>query len=133
MWAKAETALRVDDGKKGESGHMDKAIYNFMDNVSTLNIKNAWKDIKNITHLALHEERDIISREGGVGDSAPRVKGEINIRGDAAPPRQLEDKPSYVIDAKTVGYAKAHQNDNQVQHQNDNASLRVASNALVRG
>lgn len=65
MWMKAETALRVDDRKSTQvDGKMDTAIYNFMDNVGRFNFSGIVQSAKNIGHLAFHEEKELVSREG---------------------------------------------------------------------
>ena len=75
MWAKAETALAVDDRRSVEQlGHMDKAIYRLIDNGFTFKFhetKQAWDDV---WHLAINYEGGRKIREGavtqGVGDGS---------------------------------------------------------------
>jgi len=74
MFAKAETALRVDDSKgDGKPGEMDKAIYACMDNVASFNLPGAWQSIKKVAYLATHFERDLTVREGGVPVVKPQA------------------------------------------------------------
>ncbi len=74
MWAKAETALRVDDRRSVENlGHMDKAIYRLIDNAFTFNFEGTKKAGRDVIYLATHYEQDVASREGGsqsVGDGS---------------------------------------------------------------
>lgn len=102
MWAKAETALRVDDRKSGnELGMMDKAIYSLMGNVARLRFGDAWKDVRQIHHLALHDERDIISREGGreLETSAKQANSPKEEVTTATPAPKA---PATVIDARSI-------------------------------
>lgn len=66
MWLKAETALRVDDRKNGQTeGRMDHEIYNLIDSAVRFRAQDTWQAVKNIAHLATREEKELISREGG--------------------------------------------------------------------
>ncbi len=66
MFAKAETALRVDDNKgDGKPGLMDKAIYRFMDNVASFNGKGTWKSVKEMWQLGTHFEADVTVQPSG--------------------------------------------------------------------
>ena len=75
MWAKAETALRVDDrGADGKLGQMDTAIYRLIDDVTTFNFHDAWAATKQIAHLGTHfENRELKVREGGEEPMAPHA------------------------------------------------------------
>ena len=65
MWAKAETALRVDDNKgDGKLGQMDVAIYKFMDDVASFKFKSVPDDIKKMWKLGTNFERPVKAREG---------------------------------------------------------------------
>lgn len=64
MWAKAETALRVDEHKPNELGRMDKAIYGLIDNAVALNPTGVVRAGRDIIQLGLHYDRDVKSREG---------------------------------------------------------------------
>lgn len=98
MFMKAETALRVDDRHNSEKiGKMDQAIYNLMDNVSTMSFKNAWRDIKTIGHLSIHQEGEVINREGD------EILKKMNNQGTGAPLTPANDvRPGHVIDASSV-------------------------------
>ena len=82
MWAKAETALRVDDRRSVEQlGHMDKAIYRMIDNTFSFNFHGAKEAFGDVLYLAGHYEGDMKSREGagaagqsvGDGSVVPRA------------------------------------------------------------
>ena len=72
MFAKAELGLRVDDTKgDGSLGQMDKAIYRFMDNVASFNLKGTGSSLKEMWHLGTRFEREVPVREGGITDKKP--------------------------------------------------------------
>lgn len=72
MWAKAETALRVDDTKgDGKPGLMDMSIYRFIDDVTSFNFKEVPADLKKMWKLGTNFEREIKVREGD--DSAQQI------------------------------------------------------------
>jgi hypothetical protein len=57
MWAKAETALRVDArGPDGSLGEMDKAIYKLMHQAAHFQLKDVWSTTKEIAKLGTHFE-----------------------------------------------------------------------------
>lgn len=64
MWAKAETALRVDEHKPNQRGPMDNAIYNLIDNTVALNPRGVITAARDVIRLGLHYDRDVKSREG---------------------------------------------------------------------
>jgi hypothetical protein len=67
MFAKAELGLRVDDTKgDGSLGQMDKAIYRFMDNVASFNLKGTVGSLKEMWRLGSRFEREVPVREGGM-------------------------------------------------------------------
>jgi hypothetical protein len=55
MWAKAETALRVDERPpNGDLGKMDKAIYKLMHEAAHFQLKDVWATTKEIARLGTH-------------------------------------------------------------------------------
>jgi hypothetical protein len=65
MWAKAETALRVDERpNNAELGDMDKAINHFIDNVFSFKIGAAVSSIGDIAYRSVHSNVHVKSREG---------------------------------------------------------------------
>jgi len=65
MFAKAETALRVDDNKgDGKPGKMDQAIYRWIDNLTSFNVAGTWTATKDIARLSAHFEHEISGHEG---------------------------------------------------------------------
>ena len=91
MWAKMETAIRVDDRKNGQMGQMDKSIYGLMDNIATFNISGIGKSLKDIKTLALNEEKELIVREGGPAEAA----NDATVAATAL-------RPVTTIDAKSI-------------------------------
>lgn len=70
FFAKTEFGLRVDDrNSDGSLGKMDKAIYKLMDNVWSLDLKQAGSSLKQMWHLGTTINRDPISREGGLSEA----------------------------------------------------------------
>jgi hypothetical protein len=71
MWAKAETALRVDDNNpgKGVLGEMDLSIYKFIDDVAGFRFKEIPADIKKMWKLGTNFERPTKAREGDEPDA----------------------------------------------------------------
>lgn len=111
MWAKAETALRVDDNKgDGKLGQMDKAIYRLMDNGASLNLKGIKKSLGEIWTLGTNFERNVVSREG---DNATQVAS--NSKPASAP------VPGTTVHVDSVVHA------NNVQATNDGRYGRRAS------
>lgn len=106
MWAKAETALRVDDRRSIEElGHMDKAIYRLIDNTFSFRFGEAWKAARDVGKLAIHFEKDVKSREGvGVGYQ-PVGDGTVIPRLPDLPP------PATRIDTGTIRHAGRQKHD----------------------
>lgn len=63
MWAKAETALRVDEHAPNQLGRMDKAIYSLIDNTVALNPRGMIAAGRDVINLALHFDKNVKSRE----------------------------------------------------------------------
>lgn len=96
MWAKAETAMRVDDRRGvGELGHMDKAIYHFIDSVMTFDGKGIKQSLGDIKKYGLSIEKEVKSREG----AAPTA-----IAGDGTQVPHLEkaEQPTTVVNKSTI-------------------------------
>jgi len=122
MWAKAETALRVDDRMSGGQGQMDKAIYDFMHQVATFNLRGTAKSIGRIWDLGLHIERPLISREGSeheVQITSGTIGQAVN-QNDAASAAIPQTKIDTASVSRTTGMAAT--NDNQAAAVNDNQS-----------
>lgn len=78
MWAKAETALRVDDRRSVEElGQMDKAIYRLIDNTFAFKFAAAGSAAKGIFKLGTTMEREVKSREGVNTDAQPVGDGTV--------------------------------------------------------
>ena len=102
MWAKAETALRVNDTPStGKPGPIDKAIDGFLDNVFSLKLSDAWQSAKTITHLSLHEEKPTKYREGGK-EHFQWAQNKDPHKAAAVLNEPVSEKPTAVIDSKTA-------------------------------
>lgn len=72
MAAKAEFAYRVDERPNGHTlGAMDKAIYRFIDNAFTFNIKGMGQAVGDIAYHAVRTKEHLSGREGGNDVEAP--------------------------------------------------------------
>lgn len=87
FYAKAEFGLRVDDRPSdGSLGHMDKAIYKFMDNTAALNWRGMKTSLKEMWHLGSTVNHDPISREGGLSAAEKKVRAEAEAKLKAKKP-----------------------------------------------
>jgi hypothetical protein len=103
MWAKAETALRVDDRRSSESlGQMDKAIYRFIDSGLSLNLGGMGKSFGQMLKLGVNLEKDVKSREGG---AAALDRGTSGV-GDGSTIPRAEDRPLKTVEANSVKHVK---------------------------
>lgn len=113
MWAKAETALRVDERpNNAEMGDMDKAINNLIDNTFSFKVKGTFEALGDIWYRAIHMNTHVKSREGDKPASGSPVK------------------PSNTIDSKTIAYAKSAHDPVHLNAANENdASMRPVPKA----
>jgi hypothetical protein len=111
MWAKAETALRVDDNNpaKGVLGEMDISIYKFMDDVASFKFKELPADIKKMWKLGTNFERPTKAREGDEPDAHVIVQAQ-----PVAP-----TKPTTLVQASSIEQAPNGQQ-RRVQSANEN-------------
>ena len=117
MWAKAETALRVDDRKGvGELGYMDKAIYRFIDNAFSFNLKEMGHAASDISNLAVHFEKDVKSREG------------IDSNADA-PDKKT---PANMVDTRTIAHHRLQDEAAKQAAQEADPQRRWAENVAGR-
>jgi hypothetical protein len=90
----------VDDRPSdGSLGHMDKAIYKFMDNTAALNWRGMKTSLKDMWHLSTTINHDPISREGGISEAEKKRRAE-------ALAKLQEQKPSTSISAETSVHHK---------------------------
>jgi hypothetical protein len=103
MWAKAETALRVDDRRNSdELGHMDKAIYRFIDNVCTFNFRDAADALTDMRKLGMSIEKEVKSREG----SGTVVHAPAGGDGTTIPRADENSVPSTKVQARSVAHGR---------------------------
>jgi hypothetical protein len=123
FYAKAELGLRVDDRPSdGSLGHMDKAIYKFMDNTAKLNLHGMKNSLKEMWHLSTTINRDPISREGGLSEAEKKMRQEAAVA----------TTPSTSISAEGSVHHKPAELSRDPQHDNGNNDRQWAEHVAGR-
>ncbi len=108
MFAKAETALRVDERPpNGDLGEMDKAIYGWMHDVSRLHLRDAWDKTKLIARLGTHFEHEPV-RDGTPVPANPVMVAAIPRTAVLPEGRKRHDP--VMLDAANDDFKKANDN-----------------------
>ena len=104
MWAKAETALRVNDTPgNGKPGPMDNAIDGLLNNTFSFKFADAWKSVKQVAKLAVVEEKPLRSREGGFDISEAPKKPSTTVSDIARNPApEKPTKPTATVAANSI-------------------------------
>ncbi len=121
FYAKAEFGLRVDDRPSdGTLGHMDKAIYKFMDNAAKLNLHGMKTSLKEMWHLGSTVNHDPISREGGLNEAEKKLRA------------QAVQKPSTSISAKGSVHHKPAELSHDPEQNNEKSERQWAEHVAGR-